>query len=128
MRQGLRLDALGGVDQQHDPFASGEAAAHLVAEVHVAGRVDQVDRVALPVDADVLRLDRDAPLPLDVHRVQVLVAHVPRAHRTGELEDAVRQRRLAVVDVGHDRKVADLVRGVGEEGSLVIASLAPSLA
>ena len=111
--QGLGLDALGGVDEQHDALAGGQAAAHLVAEVDVAGRVDQVDRVALPVDPDVLGLDGDAALAFDVHRVEVLVAHVPGAHRTGQLEDAVGQRRLAVVDVGHDREVADLVRACG---------------
>ena len=46
--QGLGLDALGRVDEQHHPLAGGQAAADLVAEVDVAGRVDQVDGVALP--------------------------------------------------------------------------------
>jgi len=32
-----------------------------------------------------------------------------RVHGAGELEDAIRERRLAVVDVGDDREVADLV-------------------
>ncbi len=74
--EGLGLDALGGVHQQHHSFAGGEAAAHFVTEVHVAGGVDQVDGIALPVDADVLGLDRDPPLSLDVHRVEVLLAHI----------------------------------------------------
>ena len=107
--QGLGLDALGGVHQQDDALAGGQAAAHLVAEVDVAGRVDEVHRVALPFDPDVLGLDGDAPLSFDVHRVEVLVAHVTRVDGAGELEYAIGQRRLAVVDVGHDRKVADLV-------------------
>ena len=43
--KGLRLDALGGVHEQHDPLAGGERAAHLVTEVDVPGRVDQVQDV-----------------------------------------------------------------------------------
>ena len=58
---------------------------------------------------DVLGLDGDAPLALDVHRVEVLLAHVAGVDRAGQLEDAVRQGRLAVVDVGHDAEVADAV-------------------
>ena len=34
--QGLGLDALGGVDEEHRPLAGGQGAAHLVAEVDVA--------------------------------------------------------------------------------------------
>ena len=87
--QRLGLDALGGVDDQHHALARGERAADLVAEVDVAGRVDEVERVALPLDADVLGLDRDAPLALEVHRVEVLLAHVAGVDGAGELEDAV---------------------------------------
>ena len=105
--QRLGLDALGGVDDEHHALAGGQRAADLVAEVDVAGRVDQVEGVALPVDAHVLGLDRDAPLTLQIHRVQVLLAHVAGVDGVGQLEDAVAQRRLAVVDVGDDGEVAD---------------------
>ena len=46
--QGLGLDALGGVDQQHRPLAGGQRPAHLVAEVDVAGGVDQMEDVVPP--------------------------------------------------------------------------------
>ena len=105
--QGLGLDALRGVDDEDDTLTRGEGPAHLVAEVDVAGRVDQVEDVAVPLDADVLGLDRDAPLALEIHRVEVLLAHVARLNSAGDLEDAVGERRLAVVDVGDDREVAD---------------------
>jgi hypothetical protein len=104
--QRLRLDALGGVDEQDHALAGGERPAHLVAEVDVAGRVDEVEGGPLPRHPDVLGLDRDAPLALDVHRVEVLRLHVPHLHGAGDLEDAVGQRRLAVVDVGDDRQAA----------------------
>ena len=109
--EGLGLDPLGGVDQQDRALAGGQGAADLVAEVDVAGRVDQVEDVVLPRHPDVLGLDGDAPLALDVHRVEVLLAHEAGVDRAGELEDAVGQRRLAVVDVADDREVADSVDG-----------------
>ena len=43
--QRLRLDALGGVDEQDRALAGGERARDLVSEVHVAGGVDQVQFV-----------------------------------------------------------------------------------
>ena len=80
----------------------------------MAGRVDQVQLVALPVHAHRLRLDRDAAFALELHGVEHLVAHLARRDRVRELEDAVGERRLAMVDMGDDREVADvrLVHGL----------------
>ena len=53
--QRLRLDALGGVDEQHRALAGSEGARHLIGEVDVAGRVDHVQDVYdLAVPAPVL--------------------------------------------------------------------------
>ena len=114
VRQRLGLDALRRVDEQDHAFARGEAAADFVAEVDVAGRVDQVDDVAVPLQPDVLGLDRDAPLPLEVHRVEELGPHVARVDRAGQLEKPVSEGRLAVVDVGDDRQAADTVERGGQ--------------
>ena len=67
-------------------------------------------------DADGLRLDRDSPFPLELHRVENLRPHVARRDGLGQLEDPVGERRLAVVDVRDDREVADaaLVHAVGD--------------
>ncbi len=113
---GLRLDALGGVDHQQRAVAGGQRARHLVGEVDVAGRVDQVQPVGLPVLGLVLHphrlgLDRDAALALELHRVEQLGAVVAGVDRAGGLEDAVGQRRLPMVDVGDDREVADVLGG-----------------
>ena len=43
---GLGLHALEGIDEQDDALAGGQAARDLVAEIDVAGRVDQVQLVA----------------------------------------------------------------------------------
>ena len=47
------------------------------------------------------------PLPLQIHVVQELVLHVAVGHRAGVLQEPVRQRRLAVVDVGDDAEITD---------------------
>src|SRR5207344_3456359 len=93
-----------------------ERAAHLVGEVDVTGRVYEIELVRLPVpgrvrQGDRIRLDRDPALPLQVHGVEDLVAKLPVLHRSAALDEAVRQRRLAVVDVGDDAEVTDVVHG-----------------
>jgi hypothetical protein len=117
VRERLRLDALAGVDDQQRTLARGQRAAHLVGEVDVAGRVDEVQLVGLAVarlveDAHRLSLDRDPALALEVHRVEHLRAHRAGVDRVRHLEDAVGQGRLPMVDVGDDGEVAD-VRLVG---------------
>src|SRR5271157_2886252 len=52
-------------------------------------------------------LDGDAALALQVHGVQHLLHHFALRKRAGDLQQAVRQRRLAVVDVRNDREIAD---------------------
>src|SRR5437762_3233623 len=53
-----------------------------------------------------LRLDRDPALALEVHGVEHLLAHLPIRQAAATLNEAVRQRRFAVVDMRDDREVA----------------------
>ena len=62
--------------------------------------VDHLDGVAL---------DRDALLLLQVHVVQDLVLHVARRERLGELQQAVRQGALPMVDVRDDTEVPNVL-------------------
>ena len=115
--QGLRLDALGGVDEQHRAFAGGQCAGHLIGEVHVAGGVDHTERVfgavKGPRHAHGLGFDGDATLLLDIHTVEEAIAHLSLGHNAAQLQDAVGHGRLAVVDVCDDTEVANhrLIRG-----------------
>ena len=60
-------------------------------------------------DGRVLGEDRDALLALEVHRVEhALVDVLVRAEGAGLPEHGVDERRLAVVDVGDDRDVAEI--------------------
>jgi hypothetical protein len=49
-----------------------------------------------------LGLDGDAALALEVHGVEHLLAHLPVGQSAAALDEAVRQGRLAVVDMRDD--------------------------
>ena len=111
--QRLRLDPLAGIDHQQRAFDSAHGAGDLVGEVHVAGRVDQVQHVVLAVlrgvvDPHGLGLDGDAALALDVHGIKELRLHVPFRDRVGRLDQAVGERGFPVVDMGDDGEIADM--------------------
>ena len=112
--QRLRLDPLARVDHQERALACGERARHFVGEVDVAGRVHKVEDVRFPVlgpvfEAHGLRLDGDAALALDVHEIEHLLDHLPLRHRPRLLDKSVGERRLAMVDMGDDREVSDIL-------------------
>ena len=109
---GLRQRPLGGVDQQQHAVDHGQAALDLAAEVGVAGGVDDVELDVAVVDRRVLGEDRDPLLALEVHRVHHPLGDVlALAEGAGLPEHLVDQRRLAVVDVGDDRDVSEVVSG-----------------
>ncbi len=132
--EGLRLDALCRVHDQDRPLASRQRSGDLVGKVHVAGSVDQVQRVVGAVPGaigqrDRARLDRDAALLLELHVVEHLLVHLTRRNGAAPLEQAVRQRRLAVIDVRDDGEVANqgwVCHGrTGDISRLVEKSLVP---
>ena len=55
-----------------------------------------------------MRLDGDAALAFEVHRIQHLLAHLPFLQRARRLQQPIRQRRLAVVNVRDDAKIPDM--------------------
>ena len=110
----LRFDALRGVDDKQRALAGTERTAHLIRKVDVPRRVNQVELVDLAVARLVLqcgglRLDGDAAFTLDVHRVKNLRFHFAVAKPATALDDAVGQGALAVIDVGNDGEVADVL-------------------
>ena len=106
---GLGQRPLGGVDEQQHPVDHRQAALDLAAEVGVARGVDDVELDVAVADGRVLGQDRDPLLALEVHRVQhALVDVLVLAEGAGLPQQRVDERRLAVVDVGDDREVADV--------------------
>ncbi|MEN3347883.1 MAG: GTP-binding protein LepA, partial [Bradyrhizobium sp.] len=112
--QRLGLDALARIHHQDRAFAGRQAARDLVGEVDVPGGVHQVEHIGLAVvglvvQAHRLGLDGDPALALYVHGIKHLRAHLALGQAAGGLDQAVGQGRLAVVDMGDDREVADAV-------------------
>ena len=86
--------------------------ANFVAEVHMPGSVDQVELVNLAIlrgihHAHRMRLNGDAALALEVHRIQHLRLHLARRQRAGELEQTVGKRALPMINMGDNREVSD---------------------
>ncbi len=106
----LRLHSLGGVNDEECSFTRREGTRDLIGKIDVPWGIHQVELVSVPVQRLVLhrhrmRLDGDAALALQVHRVEQLVLGFAMFDRTGELQEAIRKRCLSVVDVRDDAKV-----------------------
>ena len=80
--------------------------------------VDQVQAISLAVVSVVLEphgtsLDGDPLLALQVHRIKDLALHLPRVDGVRQLKEPIRERGLAVIDMGNDREVAEAGLGNG---------------
>ena len=107
----LRLDALRGIHHQQRAVARGERARHFVGEVHVAGGVDHVELVALAVVGVVVSVTLCALMVMPRSRSSSMEsstwACISRScEAAAELDEAVGQCGLAVIDVGDDREIA----------------------
>ena len=70
--------------------------------------VPVLNKIDLPAaEPDRMRLDRDATLALELHRVEDLLLHLALGEAAADLDQPVCQRGLAMIDVGDDREVAD---------------------
>ncbi len=108
-RLGLRLDALVAVEHADGAVEHAERTLHLDGEIHVAGRVDDVQTLAVPRGRGGGRRDRDAPLLLLLHPVHGRGAVVDFADLmglAGIVEDTLGRRRLPGIDVRHDAEIA----------------------
>ena len=118
-RPGARPDyVINATFDLFDKLGATEKQLDFPAEVGVARRVDDVDVGALPLDGAVLGQDRDAALALDVVAVHHALGHLLVLAKGAALaQQLVDERGLAVVDVGDDGDVADLlVHGLGSQG------------
>ena len=55
---------------------------------------------------DALRFNGDAALALEIHGVEDLLVHFALRKRASHLQQTVRERRFAVIDVRDDTKIA----------------------
>ena len=80
----------------------------------MARGIDEVQLIGLPIEGgigqrDRLRLDGDATFTLNRIGVQHLRFHLAFGEATANLDDAVCQSRFAVIDVGNDRKITNVL-------------------
>ena len=80
----------------------------------MAWGVDQVEVVDLAIKRLVaersgLRLDGDATLFFDVHRIEYLRAHFAILQATAALDEPVCQGGFTVINVRNDRKISDVI-------------------
>ena len=79
----------------------------------MARRIHQVQLVGLTVlglvvEACRLGLDGNAPLALDIEAIENLFFHFTITHATAELDKAIRQGGLAMIDVSDDGKISNV--------------------
>src|ERR1035437_6374303 len=77
----------------------------------MAGRINEVQLVSLPILRRVehghrVRLDGDAPLFLEVHRIEQLVLHLTRRDGARPMQQPVRKRRLPMIDMGDNAEIS----------------------
>ena len=78
----------------------------------MAWRVDDIEGVLFAVtgsifERDTLCLDGDTAFALEIHRVEYLRFHLARSQSPTELNKAIRESRLSMIDMGDDGKIAD---------------------
>jgi hypothetical protein len=107
---GLRLRAVEGIDDEHDAVDHLENALHFAAEIGVTGGVDDVDVIILVLERGVFGLDRDAFFALEIHRIHDAFDDGLVGAKGARLaEELIHERGLAVVNVGDNGDVANLL-------------------
>ncbi len=111
--QGLRLYSLGGVDYQQNPFAGCQAPGNFITEIHMAGGIDQIEKILLSISGTIPEtycrgFYGNSPFPLQVHTVQELIPLFPGGDGAGMFQQSVCQSGLAVIDMGNYRKISDI--------------------
>ena len=102
--------AFKGVHQQQHAADHLQHALYLAGEVRVAGGVHDVDLRVAVVHGRVLRQNRDAALALQVVGVHHAVGNLlVRTEYAALLQHLVHQRGLAVVDVGDNGDVSQII-------------------
>ena len=108
-RLGLRLHTLIGVEQRYRAVEHAQAALDLDGEIHVAGRVDDVDALVVPISGRRGGRDGDAALLLLLHPIHggsAVMHFADLVALAGVIEDALGGRGLAGVDMRHDPDIA----------------------
>ena len=112
---GLRQRPFGGVDEQHDAIDHGEGPFDLAAEVGVSRRVDDIDFHAVVNDRGVLGENGDPAFAFQVEGIHDAFGDLFIAAEDPTLmQHGIKQGGLAVIDVGNDGDVADIIAAAAQ--------------
>ena len=104
----LRLDPMHGVEHGARAVEHAQRTLHLGGEVHVAGRIDNVDANVFPEAGRSRRRDGDAALLLlrhPIHRRRAFMDLTNAVRASCIEQDALRGGGLTGIDVGHDADI-----------------------
>ena len=110
----MRLDPLRSIDNDQCAFASHEGSPHFVRKIDMPRGVDEIQQIVLTVrgtvsERDRIALDRNAPLALDIHRVEKLIAKLALRNAATGLDQSIGQSRLPMINMGDNAKVPNVV-------------------
>ena len=115
----LGLNTLRGIHEQKGALTGGDGAAHLVGEVHVPRRVNEIEDILFSIGRmdiphlDGMALDSDTTLALQIHIIQGLILHLAFADGVGVLQQPVGECAFAVVNVGDNAKISNVLHASG---------------
>jgi hypothetical protein len=110
----LRTRPLERIDQDQRAVGHREDAFDLAAEIGVPRGIDDVDLHPLVENGDVLGENRDAALPFEVIRIEDALARELRfAELSALAQQGINQGRLAMVNVGDNGNISDVVASHG---------------
>ncbi len=113
----LRQRPLRRIDEEQHAVHHQQRSLDLPAEVGMAGRIDDVEADVAVVDGRLLGEDRDPLLALEIARIHDAVHHrLIGPERSRLAKHRVDQRGLAVVHMGDDRDVSDVVACPDQDG------------
>ena len=119
---GLGFDAAISAEYDHGSVEYAKGPFDFDGEVHVAGGVDQVQRVSIPFETGGRRCNRDSPLLFLFQIVHngCTVMHFPDfVGPARKIEHALRDGGLASVNMGANADVSDFLEGVAHYASFV---------
>ena len=108
--QCLGFNSLGGIHYQNSAVTGCQRTAYLIIKVHMPGGINQVKNIFLPVlrlvnGADCLRLNGNAPLPLQIHIIQHLLLHFSAGQQPRPLYNPVCQGGFTMVYMCYNTKI-----------------------
>ena len=110
---GLGLYAALGAEHGNRTVQHAQRALDLDREVHVAGRVDQVDLIAAPFAGRRRRRNRNAALLFllhPVHRRHAVVGFTDTVRATGVVQNSLGRRCFTGIDMRHDTDIANMIQ------------------